>query len=255
MEYLVSANTDVGITKDTNQDSVLVKQMRVNGENIVLAVLCDGMGGLEKGELASASIVYAFDQWVASDLQNLVQSGLTAEKLRIQWERVLSDMSCKIMEYGKSQGVSLGSTVVAILLTDTEYYVVNVGDSRAYEITDELHLLTEDQTLVEREVKQGNITPDQAKIDPRRNILLQCVGATEIVYPDMFAGKTKKNAVYMLCSDGFRHEITEQEIAEAFSTRLLTDESIMQRQAIQMIELNKNRQETDNITVALIRTY
>ena len=99
----------------------------------------------------------------------------------------------------------MGTTVTAMILTGGYYYIVNVGDSRAYEICSNLQVLTRDQTVVAREVEQGLLTLEQAETDPRRSVLLQCIGASDVVYPDFFLGEVKKDAVYMLCSDGFRH--------------------------------------------------
>lgn len=97
-----------------------------------------------------------------------------------------SKSESKIKQYGAGQGVNLGTTVVALLVTDRRYYLMNVGDSRAYLVNDKLIQLTKDQTFVGREIELGHMTIEQAKTDPRRNVLLQCVGASEIVNPDMF---------------------------------------------------------------------
>lgn len=82
----------------------------------------------------------------------------------------------------------LGTTVTAILLTKNRYYIINVGDTRAYEISDNVTVMTRDHSVVAREIEQGIITPEQAKNDVRRSVLLQCIGASEEVYPDMFLG-------------------------------------------------------------------
>ena len=92
-------------------------------------------------------------------------------------------------------------------------------------------------------------------MDSRRSVLLQCVGASDEVYPDMFFGATHGNAVYMLCSDGFRHEISADEIYEKLNPNVLLDEYQMNTNAEALIELNKARGETDNISVALVRTF
>lgn len=149
----------------------------------------------------------------------------------------------------------MGTTVVAMLLTQDRYYILNVGDSRAYEITDGLRQITSDQTFVAREIAMGRMTAQEAEQDNRRNVLLQCVGASEEVYPDMFFGDVQPNAVYMLCSDGFRHEITPEEIYTKLQPGILFDEYTMQRNSIDLIELNKQRQERDNISVSLVRTF
>jgi serine/threonine protein phosphatase PrpC len=151
--------------------------------------------------------------------------------------------------------VRLGTTVVAMLLTQTRYYILNVGDSRAYELNGGLRVMTADQTFVAREIALGHMTPEQAATDSRRSVLLQCVGASDEVYPDMYFGDVKPNTVYMLCSDGFRHEITPEEIYEKLQPGVLFDEYTMQQNTLSLIELNKQRQERDNISVVLVRTF
>ena len=255
MNFIVSANTDVGLTKSTNQDSMSVKVMNTPQGRMAFAILCDGMGGLAKGEVASASVIRAFDQWVYQELPQLCNDPITDAIIREQWEKIITEQSALIKTYGARQGIKLGTTVVAILLTQDRYYVLNVGDSRAYELTSNIRQLTQDQTFVAREIALGNMTEEQAAVDPRRNVLLQCVGASDEVYPDMFFGTVQENAVYMLCSDGFRHEITPQEIYEKLQPQVLFDDYRMQQNAIDLIELNKARKERDNISVALIRTF
>ena len=132
---------------------------------------------------------------------------------------------------------------------------MNVGDTRAYEIANGIRVLTKDQTVVAREVERGNLTPEQAAVDPRRSVLLQCIGASDEVYPDLFFGDTQLNAVYMLCSDGFRHEITEGEIYNYLNPNVMLDADGMQNNMRALIDLNKQRQERDNITVVSIRTF
>lgn len=254
MDFLISAKTDIGIVKDTNQDSLSVKIINTSKGRMVFAVLCDGMGGLSKGEVASASVVCAFDRWLKEQFPKIIDN-ITEEKLQEQWESIITNLNDRIKVYGMNQGVSLGTTVVVILLTQTSYFVMNVGDSRAYEISDRLIQITTDQTFVAREIALGNMTPEQAKVDQRRNVLLQCVGASDVVVPDMFFGKIKRNAVYMLCSDGFRHEISSDEIFCSLNPDSLNSIDDMNNNAIALIEMNKQRMERDNISVVLIRTF
>lgn len=255
MEYIVSASTDVGIKKSTNQDSLVIKVANTDIGNITMAVVCDGMGGLAQGEVASADLIRSFSDWFTNRLPYIINGSLEDQVVRQEWERVISESNQRIMEYGRRSGINLGTTVVGMLFTDKRYYVVNVGDSRAYEMTDRVTLLTEDQTVVEREVRQGILTREQAMNDPRRSVLLQCVGVAPNVYPEMFFGETKKNATYMLCSDGFRHVISEEEIYKYLGPGASTSAEEMKKNCEYLIEVNKQRKEEDNITVALIRTY
>lgn len=255
MDFIVSAATDIGISKHTNQDSYGVKVFDTGSGKIVFAILCDGMGGLAKGEVASGTVVDAFSKWAVSRLPLLCAQGLSDAAISSEWNKIVFDCNEKIKLYGKRCGVSLGTTVTAILTTPERYYIVNVGDTRAYEICSEVKVLTNDQTVVAREVALGNITEEEAKTDSRRSVLLQCVGASDAVYPDFFFGDTKTDAVYMLCSDGFRHEITEDEIYSYLNPNVMCNPDQMKQNMNSLIHLNMQRQERDNITVVAVRTF
>lgn len=256
MNFLVSASTDVGLAKDTNQDSFVVKIVETPRGAMVFSVLCDGMGGLSHGELASATMVHAFIRWLDNDFRRICHAPLWDEQIRAEWEKIIARENRKIMEYGRLRGIKLGTTVTAALLTDERYYILNVGDTRAYEIAgDAIRQITEDQTVAAREARQGRLSDEEARRDPRRNILLQCVGASRMVQADLFFGATRRDCVYMLCTDGFRNEITPEEIFTCFSPAALDHAAAMKRNAEYLIGLNLQRRERDNISVVLIRTY
>jgi len=255
MNFIVSAVTDIGLTKFANQDSLSVRVLNTPMGRMTLAVLCDGMGGLDKGEVASASVIRAFDKWMKTSLPALCNGNIDASVIAEQWNQIVVEQNELIKAYAASRGEKMGTTVVAILITDSQYYILNVGDSRAYEISDNIKQLTADQTFVAREIELGNMTEEQAMLDERRNVLLQCVGASAEVYPDIYCGTTKVNAVYMLCSDGFRHEISGAEMYEKLNPYVLLNENIMNSNSKELVELNKARMEKDNISVVLIRTF
>ena len=112
--------------------------------------------------------------------------------------------------------------------------------------------MTKDQTFVAREVSRGTLTAEQARTDKRRNMLLQCVGASAKLEPDIMTGRIEKG-VYMLCTDGFRHEISEREMFENLNPDVLRNKDIMQKNARYLIDQIKLRQEKDNISVILIK--
>lgn len=254
MNYIISANSDIGIKKSTNQDNLFVKVFNTSTGKMTLAVLCDGMGGLQKGEVASAVVIDAFNDWAINQLSVLSTAKIDKDVIAEQWNDIVQQMNTKIMDYGKSIGINLGTTCVALLLTDYGYFAMNVGDSRIYEISDTLVQLTNDQTLVAREVSLGKLTPEQAEKDPRRSILLQCVGASKVVKPEFIFGDTTQDCVYMLCSDGFRHEVTPEEILAYFNPSQLVNTESMKKNILTLIETNKARLEQDNISVITIRT-
>ena len=254
MNVLTAVCTDIGTKKDTNQDSLCVKVAETDLGKVVMAVICDGMGGLAKGEIASASVVEAFSRWYDNELPLQLQN-YKPDEIRARWEEIIPDMNLRIAEYEKSIGVQLGTTLSVLLLIDNKaLFIGHVGDSRVYEIDDrEAKVLTTDQTVVANEVRLGRMTPEQAAVDPRRSVLLQCIGASRVVNPDYLMGTPAEGKVYMLCSDGFRHLVTPAEIASMFAPRNLVDEADMEERITALIEENKKRGETDNITALLLK--
>lgn len=254
MNYIISANTDIGIKKNTNQDSLLVELFNTPTGKMAFAVLCDGMGGLQKGEVASAAVIEAFNNWALKQLPALSVSPLNENIIKDQWNDIVQQMNIKIMNYGKRAEITLGTTCVVLLLTDYGYFAMNVGDSRIYEISESMLQLTHDHTLVAREVELGRITPEQAKTDPRRSVLLQCIGASNVITPEFISGKVTPDCVYILCSDGFRHEISSEEIRQHLAPSQLINEESMRNKTGLLIETNKSRNEKDNISVITIKT-
>jgi len=254
MKFLAVYHTDKGIKKDTNQDSLCLKVVNTKIGSIAMAVVCDGMGGFQRGELASATVVRAFSNWFDTELNGMIDD-ISYEKVRDRWDSIVRKQNEKIVEYGKKNNITLGTTITAMLIVDDKFMIVlNVGDTRAYEIKDEVRKMTEDQSIVQLEVNKGIITEEEAETDPRNNILLQSVGVTEKLEPVFTCEKVKANCMYMLCSDGFRHKIKKDEMKLYFDPSNNSDTTKMKKNAIKVVELNKIRRETDNITVVLVRT-
>lgn len=254
MKYFGSASTDVGIVKNTNQDSACVKiaDFGKHGQ-IAMAVICDGMGGLSKGELASATVIRRFSGWFEKELPKKFKN-FSWQNLANEWVRIIREQNENLLQYGKSVGVNLGTTLSAILFIEGKYMIAHVGDSRIYEISDGVKQLTDDQTYINREIKAGRMTPQEAAVNPKRNMLLQCVGASREVNPDILYGNVKPNTVYMLCSDGFRHVLNDSEIFENFNPTNINNKETMKQNSDYLIDVVKKRNERDNITVALLKS-
>lgn len=252
MHYTAAAETDIGIVKSINQDSLLIRQASYAGGEVLLAVVCDGMGGLAKGELASATVIRAFSRWFETELPlELARPDLSV--IGAKWANLLKEQNHKILEYSKANGGDkMGTTFSGLLLLGDAYLFAHVGDSRIYQIGSAVVQMTEDHSFVAREVRRGAMTPEEARTHKRRNQLLQCVGAMEYVDPQVQVGRAVRG-VYMLCSDGFRHEISEQEMLEALNPAGLPDKNVMHDSARRLIELVKRRGERDNISVILIK--
>lgn len=251
MHFTFTADTDTGISKDTNQDSILVKHAKYADGEILMAIICDGMGGLSKGELASAVVVKEFAEWFDNKLAfELVH--LDFDVIAGKWSLMLQDLNVKIFEYSQKNNITMGTTFTGTLFVKDKYLTVHIGDTRMYHIDASVRQLTEDQTYVAREIRNKNMTLEQAKSDMKRNMLLQCVGASKNLEPEIFIGNHKKG-VYLLCSDGFRHKISEDEIFQYLNSKHLPNVKVMHSNVKYLIELDKQRNEKDNISVILIK--
>ena len=251
MNFFAVADTDVGISKATNQDSVCIKIAETQYGQIAMAIVCDGMGGLAKGELASATVIRAFADWFEDELPGQM-SCFCWEYIREKWTHMIKRLNRVIGDYGRYYGLSLGTTVTAMLLFQDTYLIAHVGDSRVYELSKELHQLTEDHSVVGREVKRGTMTPEEAERDPRRNVLTQCVGASRAVVPEVIQGDLNPGVRYLLCSDGLRHEVREQEIFEEVRPEAARTAEEMKQNLRGLINLAMSRGEPDNISALLI---
>lgn len=256
MEYMIAAYTDTGIQKETNQDSICVRCALVPGiGETTLAVICDGMGGLKKGEVASATVVSSFGDWFNQSLPFL--PALCAHdfsKVRQQWVDLLSDLHGDLKGYAAQTGLQLGTTVAAMLTYDGRYLCANVGDSRIYERKKDLRQLTQDHSLVAREVAAGRITEEESRHHPQRNVLLQCLGAGTEISPFFAEGLVQHEAIYFLCSDGLVHELTPDELWDCLNPAWLNSKSALTEALSNMTELCKRRGETDNISAILLKT-
>lgn len=252
MHYMATADTDIGISKRTNQDSVLIKHASTDEYEVLLAIICDGMGGLSKGELASAVVIREFAEWFDNSLPYELEQ-VDLQVIIGEWTLMLKELNARILDYSREHGLEgVGTTFTGILFIDRQYIICHVGDTRVYQIGTDLNQLTTDQTFVAREVSRGTMTPQQARTDKRRNLLLQCVGASRVVEPQVICGQAERGA-YLLCSDGFRHEITEREMYESLRPTDLVNKAAMHSSARYLIEQVKGRGEKDNIPCVLIR--
>ena len=253
MRYLVAAETDKGDYKAINQDSVLVRHGMAGDTEVLMAIVCDGMGGLDLGELASAAVIKEFDKWFDESLPYEFEN-LAMNIIGAKWALMLKEANVCISDYAKRNELMLGTTFTGILFVGSQYVVAHVGDSRLYLIDDDIAQLTKDHTFIARELRKGTMTLEEAMKDKRRNLLLQCVGASEKIEPEVFMGRVHE-ACYMLCSDGLRHKVTEDELHKAFAYEDMTDKKVMSSSCKKIITLNRERKEKDNISVILIKAF
>lgn len=250
MDFFVSGLTDVG-KRASNQDNYSARVISINGAQFALLVLCDGMGGFEKGELASSSVVGIFEKWLEESFPVIYKQGLSDDIIRNEWISLINRANAGILQFSESNNIRMGTTLTAVLLTSKRYYAVNVGDSRIYEIGYSVKQISKDHSLVAREVELGKITEEEALVDKRRNVLLQCIGGAATVSPDFYFGTPNNGTKILLCSDGFWHDVKKEELVTNIGVLNVINKEILETALNGLLSLIKGRGETDNISALI----
>jgi protein phosphatase len=200
-------NTDVGQRRNTNQDYLFCSDEPV-GAFPNLYIVADGMGGHKAGDHASHLAVERFVQLADQTKQT---NPVTMMRTLLGWvnEEVLQEARSDEAFYG------MGTTFVAITIINNKGYVVNVGDSRLYHVHDkQIRQVTLDHSMVEELVQRGEITPQEARRHPRKNIITRAVGVEEEVLPDFFEIEVAPGDRILLCSDGLSNMMEEEELRD-----------------------------------------
>lgn len=206
----IVAKTDIGLRRDSNQDSY------ASGElfgSVVWAVVCDGMGGVEGGSLASQIGVDVISERIKSSYRE----GMSVNSIRNMLASAITAANIKIYETSKTDigFEGMGTTVVAVIVADNVVYVAHLGDSRAYVISgNNLNQLTKDHSIVQELVDSGVITKDEAASDPRKNIITRALGVDSDIHIDFAAEDIKDNDIVVLCTDGLTNFVSEETICE-----------------------------------------
>ncbi|MBO0482290.1 Stp1/IreP family PP2C-type Ser/Thr phosphatase [Candidatus Enterococcus courvalinii] len=237
----IEFQSDVGRRRNTNQDYANVF---TNQEGIKLAVLADGMGGHRAGDIASQMAVTNLGaDWEGQTLKD-------SEKIAQWFIQAIQNENVKIYQRGqeKPEYNGMGTTVVAVALSDTRFTIANVGDSRAYLVReDQLKQLTEDHSLVNELVKSGEISQEMAVNHPRKNILTRSVGMPGTVEVDVATYSWQLGDRLLLCSDGLTNMLSEEMIGSIIDgTGSLTDK------VKELIDRANEAGGADNITALLI---
>ena len=234
MKLRHSADTDVGKTRDHNEDSFGVGAAEQAERLGDLLVICDGMGGHAAGEVASK---------IGVETILSIYYGESSEDRAQVLEQAFEQANEQI--YARGNG-SMGTTGVAALLLHDALHIANVGDSRAYLIRDgEIRQISRDHSFVGDQVAAGLITADQARSSPHRNVITRALGYQSGVTVDLFRWPLQIDDIIVLCSDGLHGLVTDAEIAR-IAGEAAPDEAVHQ-----LIDLANSRGGTDNITVAI----
>jgi len=233
--------TDAGKVRTHNEDSVIVVK---NKDGDYLMAVADGMGGHSAGEVASSIAISYLGK-------SFNETFLNMEKVKaVNWLREsVIEINELIFSYVKDHPESrgMGTTLVVAIVTKDYILFGNIGDSSGYVIKDaHLHKVTYDHTLVNLLLKAGELTEEEAKDHPKKNVLMKALGANDPIDIDIFDCDTDISSI-LLCSDGLTNMLDNDQIE-----KVLTSELDIEDKVIKLIRKSNNRGGTDNISVAYL---
>ncbi len=234
--------TDAGKVRSHNEDSVTILR-NASGEYLLL--VADGMGGHRAGEVASSMVVTHLGKRFSSLAS--VGSKLDA----VNWlNDNISEVNKNIIDYTMENpdSTGMGTTVVAAILTKDFLIFGNIGDSSGFVLKNgKLHKVTKDHTLVNLLVAAGDLTEEEAKYHPKKNVLMKALGSNEKAEVDIFDVDMGIDAI-LLCSDGLTNMLTREQIE-----KVLNDDTLeLEEKVIKLIRKSNARGGTDNISIALL---
>lgn len=250
---LISYCTDLGSKKQINQDSMSVLHGIYNAKEYIFAAVCDGMGGLKKGEYASSLLIKRLDEYSRNITNVLEKSKVVRQDLFYKdILSVLKNTDKEIKEY-VGESTACGTTAAVVLIYEQEVFAINIGDTRIYLLNNQMKQISKDHTYVQEQVEQGKITAEEAKKSKKKHLLTQSVGAGTKLEPYFIKQVCEEGNEILLCSDGFRHKLEEVDLFERLNPEQMTAKERMEFSLKLTIEELKRKGERDNISAVLIK--
>jgi len=236
---IISSATSVGKIRDLNEDAFFVSNP--SSTDSVLAIVADGMGGHNAGEIASKEAVNVIKD-------SILKSSEEAKSLLIDAienaNSTIYKMSCK-----KEDLHGMGTTITACLISKNKVTAAQVGDSRLYLVRNRMITqITKDHSFVEMLIENGSITKEDAKHHPQKNVITRAIGTDSSVEADIYEFQAEPDDVILLCSDGLVNMVEDEKILS-----LIIDCKDFENLADKLVEEAENAGGNDNITVILIK--
>ena len=238
----IVAKSDRGLVRQNNQDSYAAGEF---SDSVAWAVVCDGMGGVAGGNIASSTAVRLISEKISSSYRD----GMSSNSIKNMLFSAITAANIEIFDKGKNdiELNGMGTTVVATLVFDNTVCIAHAGDSRAYVLSrDSIRQITRDHSVVQELVDKGVITPFEAKADSRKNLITRALGVDENIEIDFNEEYINKDDILLICSDGLTNFVSDEEICE------LTDDGKFNDYADRLIDRANENGGGDNITVVTI---
>lgn len=237
------ARSDKGKVREMNQDYYYIS---TSLDEVQLYILADGMGGYNGGEIASSLAVQTAKNYIENNFKEIEKDrDSIIQLLGSSMEYANMIVYEKSKESPELQG--MGTTLEICLIYNNKVYIGHVGDSRIYRIRKNfIRKLTQDHSYVQKLVKEGTITKEQAAHHPQKNMLMKALGCNAFVEPDVMVKGFLKDDILIMCSDGLSNLVEQDTIYERASKNI-------EQATKDLVELANDRGGYDNITVVIIK--
>ncbi|MBQ7115702.1 MAG: Stp1/IreP family PP2C-type Ser/Thr phosphatase [Clostridia bacterium] len=236
----IQGKTDIGIVRETNQDAYEFGYFE-NGD--CWAVVCDGMGGVSGGQVASSICVEKISEAIKRGFRDKLSVNSAKNLLNSAINTANSAVFKQAQESYELKG--MGTTVVAVLVLGSIAVIAHVGDSRAYIINDTIKAVTKDHSFVQLLVDTGKITEEEAKVHPDRNVITRAVGIEYVVDVEFDIVDVNGADTLLLCTDGLNGYVEDDEIFKIINE--YGDSSTEK-----LVEKANNAGGRDNVTVVVM---
>lgn len=237
------AKSDTGKVREMNQDYYYIS---TSLDEVQLYILADGMGGYNGGEIASSLAVQTAKNYIENNFKDIEKDKESIIQLlgsSIEYANMVVYEKSK--ENLELQG--MGTTIEVCLIYNNKVYIGHVGDSRIYRIRKNfIRKLTQDHSYVQKLVKEGTITKEQAAHHPQKNMLMKALGCNAFVEPDVMVKGFLKDDILIMCSDGLSNLVNQETIYEMAIKNI-------EQATKDLVELANDRGGYDNITVIIIK--
>ena len=237
----IFSKTDRGRVRTDNQDAYFAGKIT---DDSVFAVVCDGMGGANAGNVASELAVRHISEYVIRPYRDGMD--MTDTEKTLKNAIVSANISLYDKAVNNAELAGMGTTAVAAFVKDGTAVIAHVGDSRIYLVNGEIKQLTRDHSVVQSLIESGKITPEDAKVHPRKNVITRALGAEENVAVDSDCLNLSNGDTLLLCSDGLTNFLDDKDILTVFQNN---DISAVAERLVE--EANENGG-GDNITVVTV---
>lgn len=237
----IYSKTDRGKVRHINQDAFFAGLLP---DGAALAVVCDGMGGASAGDIASKTAVEVISQYITNaynasmdtnSLLSLIKNSIISANIDVY------DISLKNSDLN-----GMGTTAVVAVVREKQAIICNVGDSRAYLLSDELKQITRDHSIVQSLIESGELTAEEARVHPKKNVITRALGVEENIIPDDYCVQLEENQEILLCTDGLSNYVEGEVIYNIVKNNDINKVTEL------LVDRANSAGGRDNITVAVV---